>query len=268
MKLRKYEKIGLFTFIGAVVITSIAVPLGSYLSYYSSTHVTYKKIALKQEQIELDVNSSLDQVDFGPYVPMGENENISLKADEVIVSKPEATRAALGATYEYKYALANNEKVSAIGKAVVSNKFYATNAEIINGSVKMEDGKSFAGSFEKEGGAVNFRFDYCQEGEHNLKFSISNGYVKDDNGTEYMEALELSKVLSVFVNGEYIPLDNITLPEVRGDYIWTTFHEIDLGKVYFHAYRNIVTLQFIKSDLFTKWLESPRCNIEYLQILE
>lgn len=268
MKLRKYEKIGLFTFIGAVVITSIAIPVGAYLSYYASTHVTYDKIALKQEQIELNVNSPLDKVNFEPYVPMGENENISLHNDEVIISKPEAKRAALGATYEYKYALANNQDVFTVGKAVVSNKFYATEAEIINGDARVEDGKSFAGGFENEGGAVNFRFDYCLEGESNLKISLSNGYVQDDNGKDYMAPLDVSKVLNVFVNGEYIPLKNAILPEVRGDYVWTTFHEINLGKIYFHAYRNIVTLQFINSDLVTKWNESPRCNIEYLQIVK
>ena len=266
IKLRKYEKIGLFTFTGVIIVTAIMIPVGAYLSYYNSTNVKYDNISLKNDHIDLEVNSYLDKVDFGPYVYINENESISLNSSDLIVTKPEAKRAALGATYDYIYTLKNNQNKSAIGKAVVSNKFYGYDAEIINGTAKIEDSKRFAGDFQKTGGAVNFRFDYHREGEANLKISLSNGYVLDSNDVEYMGAMNVSDVLNVFVNGEQISLKNDALPEVRGNGIWTNFHELDLGKIYFHAYRNIVTLQFKESNLVTKWNESPRCNIEYIQI--
>lgn len=218
-----------------------------------------------------------------------------LEENEYTVTAPTDEYARFGKEYKYTFTSTENTGITISKSLKVTQRIQGETGTVVGGtSNKSEpeytyvDGKfvkgaevSFAGGFSKavnggKEGSVTIDFDARKEGVGGFDIRMSNSNLqKDDDGYYHMEALQLNKILDIFVNGEQVAIDDsIILPgtetftETKGSYapLYGVYHTVSFDHIAFKTGINKLKLSFKKAeDILNSWNESPsESNIDYV----
>lgn len=288
--LKKIDKIILIAFSAVVVVVMALVPTLSYVSYVSSLPVPPRITML---------NVSMDD-EFGAYTDLNamtakvvgvldNGSKKSLTEEEYSLSFTPALaedgKAAINTRYTCRVSYNADTSVYSDIALMPQTYIQAEEASITGGSAISENGISAAGNFKPEQGEASVAFSFYVNGniDCDLQLRASNGYLQgtspdnlnDNNGVVWTEAVQVNKILKLYVNDTEVHITNDIqlprsedIPESQWATLFSRYYTLTFDNLAFNNGLNTVKVELVTTDEMQNiWGESPSMNFDYLRVL-